>query len=36
MFKNKNVGKPETQSTMEYVERLVRYFVNLGYEKCIE
>jgi hypothetical protein len=36
MVENKNVRELEVQSTMEYVERLVRYFVNLGYKKCIE
>jgi hypothetical protein len=33
MVENKNVGKPETQSTMEFVEGLVCNFVNLGYGK---
>jgi hypothetical protein len=36
MAKNKNVGELETNSTIESIEGLVRYFVNLGYEKCIE
>ncbi len=36
MAENKNVKKPEVQSTMESIEGLVCYFVNLGYEKCIK
>jgi len=28
--------KPEVQSTMESIEGLVCYFVNLGYGKCIK
>jgi hypothetical protein len=33
MVENKNVEKLEAQSTMESIERLVCYFVNLGYKK---
>jgi hypothetical protein len=33
IVENKNVGKLEAQSTMEFVEGLVCYFVNLGYGK---
>ncbi len=33
MVENKNVGKLEAQSTMESIEGLVCYFVNLGYDK---
>ncbi len=36
MAQNKNVKKLEVQSTMESIERLVCYFVNLGYRKCIK
>jgi hypothetical protein len=36
MARNKNVGEPKTNSTIEFIEGLIRYFVNLGYEKCIE
>jgi len=36
MVKNKNVGEFKAQSTMESIEGLVHYFVNLGYGKCIE
>ncbi len=31
MAKNKNVGEPKAQSTMESIEGLVRYFINMEY-----